>query len=85
MKLIEYGANAVSNYDYSPAFKDVVFYRYAYLDLVCFKDKCLFHTEVDMAKSKYFCLGIQFGGDALVRFSGNIYRVGFEISLWGYS
>jgi hypothetical protein len=38
-----------------------------------------------MAESKYFCLGIQFGGDALVRFSGNIYRVGFEISLWGYS
>jgi len=86
MKLIDYGANAVSDYDLDPALKAVVFYRYAYLDLVCIKDKALLHFEVDHSKmSKYFCLGIQLAGDSLFRIDVKIYSLGLDFAVWGYS
>lgn len=86
MKWIDYGAaNAVSDYDLDPALEAIVFYRYAYLDFVSFKQKSLLHTEVDLSISKHFYLAFQLGGDSLVRLSGSIYRVGFEISIWSYN
>ena len=86
MKLIEYGANAVSDYDLDPALKAVVFYRYAYLDLVCIKDKALVHFEVDHSiMSKYFCFGIQLGGDSFLRIDLKIHSVGLDFAVWGYS
>jgi len=84
MRLIDYGANAVSDYDLDPALKAVVFYRYAYLDLVCIKDKALLHFEVEQSRFRYFCLAVQFGGDSLFRVSANIWRVGLDFCIWGY-
>jgi len=84
MKLIEYGADAVSDYDFDARRKPETFYRYAYLDLVCIKDKALLHFEIDQSRSRYFCLGAQFGGDSLFRISGNIWKVGFDFCIWGY-
>jgi len=85
VKLIDYGTNAVSDYDLDPALEHVVFYRCAYLSLLCIKEKALVHFEIDQSKmSKYSCLGIQFGGDALLRVNVKIRSVGLEFAVWGY-
>jgi len=83
MKLIEYGADAVSDYDFDATRKPETFYRYAYLNLVCIEDKALLSFEIDQSRSTYFCLGTQFGGDAFFRISGNIWKVGFSFTIWG--
>jgi hypothetical protein len=84
MKLIEYGANAVSDYDFDSSRKPETFYRYAYLDLVCIEDKALLHFEIDQSRFRYFCLAVQFGGDSFFRISANIWRVGLDFCVWGY-
>jgi len=85
MKWIDYGFNAVSDYEFDSSRKPETFYRYAYLDLICIKDKALFHFEVDHSiMSKYFCLGIQLGGDSLLRIDVKVHSVGFDFCVWGY-
>jgi len=84
MKLIEYGADAVSDYDFDPRCKPETFCRYAYLGLIWIDNRALLHFEIEQSRSRYFCLATQFGGDSLFRVSANIWRVGFDFCIWGY-